>query len=98
MKESRIRSLFDAARARPPIPAPDSFAARVAGAARRETRSATTESAFDSLALLFPRLAWAAVLVIGLCAAVEWRCSAAPAGDLSMNVAAIAHQWLFVAD
>src|SRR5256885_3843271 len=98
MKASRIRKLIEAARVAPPVAPPPGFASRVVGVVKREPRRLGPESVFDSLASLFPRLAWAAVLVIGLCAAVELCVSDKGPDNLSLNIAAVAQHWLFTAD
>jgi len=98
MKNSRIRRLFEAARAEPTVEPPADFAGRVARAIQRDSRALEPVSVFDMLASLFPRLAWAAALVIGLCLAVEFYFSANSSTNLSMNLAVVAEQWLFTAN
>ena len=52
-------------------------------------------SLFDQLGELFPRLALAATLVIGLCVAADLCLSTLAPMDLSESVAQVSEQWLF---
>ena len=69
MNEEKIKQLFTAARSEAaPLP-PADFAADVLRTVRREPPvvAAQSTSLFDQLNFLFPRLALAAAVVIGLC-------------------------------
>jgi hypothetical protein len=98
MKDSRIRELIRAARSAAAVAPAPGFSSKVAGAIRREARRRGPVSVFDGLALMFPGLAWAAVLVIGLCVAVELSVAGKGPDNLSLNVAAAAEHWLFTAN
>lgn len=71
MKDSRIQKLFEAARNEPAPEVPFDFGRNVVSAIRREERRSTAPSLFEQLNRLFPRLAAAALIVIGLCVATE---------------------------
>ena len=90
----KLKQLFEAAR-REPAPAPgDAFEASVMRSIRRET-PAGPASLFDQLGLLFPRLAFAAVMLIAVCVAGEFLSSALSLPSLSEGVAQLSDQWLF---
>jgi hypothetical protein len=94
MNERKLQALFAAARGEPaPAPAAD-FEARVTRAIQCELK-ASPVSVFDYLDRLCPRLAWAAVLVIGLCVAGDFGLAALHLPGLSDGVAEISEQWLF---
>lgn len=97
MKEMKIKKLFDAAR-KETAPEPSfAFAQDVVSAIRREEQQAFAPSLLDELGALFPRLAVAAVLVIGLCLAAELYFTQQDAG-LTANVEQVRAQWLFAAN
>lgn len=97
MNESILEKIFKAARGET-APAPSAgFDARVMSALRRE-RTPESISVFDQLGLLFPRLAWAAVLVIALCVAADFSLAAVGLPDLTTGAAQLSDQWLFTAN
>jgi hypothetical protein len=90
MNDPKLKNLFAAARKETPPTAPEGLDLLVLQAIRREpARSATT--LWDSLHLLFPRYAWAAVSVIAVCVAGDWL-AATP--SLTDGVAQLSQQWL----
>ena len=94
MNERKLQKLFDSARREPaPEPSPG-FDARVLSALRREQ---PPESVFllDQLGQLYPRLAWAAALVIALCVAADYGLAAWGVPDLAAGTALLSDQWLF---
>jgi hypothetical protein len=95
MNNPRMRKLFDAARAERPVEPPPPFAVGVVRAIQRDRRASEPASIFDSLAALFPGLAWSAALVIVLSAALAFYLFRPSANDLSVNVARVADPWLF---
>jgi len=66
MNELKFKKLFALARKENAPAAPDGFDARVLAAIRREERAAPV-TLWEQLGQLFPRLAVAAVLVMGVC-------------------------------
>jgi len=74
------------------------FEADVMRAIRHEPVQAgqQTVSIFDQLNLLFPKLACAAVLVIGICVAGDYIASAY-SPSLTDGVAQLSDEWLFAA-
>lgn len=97
MNEQKMKRLFDAARSeQTPMPS-RGFESRVLRAIRAEQRAARPEtvSLLDALGALFPRLAMAAGLVIGLCVAADFCLSAVGGPDLPDGIAAVSEQWLF---
>ena len=94
MNERKLQKLFAAARSEP-APAPAAgFDSRVVRAIQRELKAGPV-SVFDHLDRLLPRLAWAAVLAIGLCVAGDFGLAALHLPGLSDGVAEISEQWLF---
>ena len=71
MNESKFKRLFELARGETPPVAPAGFDAQVLSAIRRERRAAPV-SLWDQLGEMFPRLAVAALLVIGTCTAADY--------------------------
>ena len=65
MNESKIQKLFAAARSEAAVEVPFDFATQLVSTVRRENVALATPSAIDVLATLFPRLAVAALLIIG---------------------------------
>jgi hypothetical protein len=92
MNQSKLESLFSAARNEiPPAPEP--------GFDRRVLRALPAEppaplSVFDQIAELFPRLASAAVLVLALCAVTEL-CLSNNKSNLALGIAQASEEWLF---
>ena len=97
MNENKLKKLFEAARKETPPMPPVDFDGDVMRAIRNERRAPRTEasSMFDTLGVLFPRIATAAALVIVLCVAADFGLSAANGPDLSDGIVAISEQWLF---
>src|SRR4051812_45710709 len=93
MNDQKLEKLFEAARREPVPPAPDHFASGVVRAIRREP-SLNRDSIWEQLAGLFPRLACAAVLVIGLCIASDFLLTAFHLPDLAEGVTQLSDQWL----
>jgi hypothetical protein len=96
MNDRKLNQLFDAARREtPPSPAPG-FDHRVLAALRREAPSATGAlSLLDQLGAWFPRLAWAATLVVALSVASDFSLRALGVPGLAEGVARMSEQWLF---
>ena len=95
MNTQKLQQLFEAAR-RETAPQPgEDFEARVSRALGREPLL-NRDSMWDQLAILFPRLACAAVLMIGVCIAGDFLMTAFHLPDLSEGVAQLSDQWLFV--
>ncbi len=98
MNEKKLQQLFRAARTETPPAAEVGFENLVLSAIRREPRGATEGSSlFDQLGALFPRLAWAAALVVVLCVAADFGLGALGVPGLTDGVAQISDQWLFTA-
>jgi len=97
MNERKLKKLFDWARDETPPAAPEGFDLRVMAALRREPR-AGLPSLWDQLEQLFPRLAVATVLVIGLCLAGDFAYSALHPAGLTADVHELADQWLLAAN
>jgi hypothetical protein len=94
MNENKMRRLLDAARSEPLAqPGPD-FAAQAMRAVRQAPESEPV-SVLGQLGDLFPRLAVAAALVIGLCVAADFCAAAVDQSDLTSGVAQLSDQWLF---
>ena len=74
MNEKKLNQLFASARNEAAPPPPADFAADVLRAVHREPTVAAPPAAslFDQLNFLFPRLALAAAVVIGLCVAADF--------------------------
>lgn len=74
MNNQKLQKLFAAARRQPAPEPPADFAADVLRAARNANSTPGTQgySLADQLNGLFPRVAFAALAVILLCAALEW--------------------------
>ena len=94
MNEQKLQKLFSSARSEPAPGPAAGFEARVMRALRRESRPAAFSLA-DQVGDLFPRMALAAAMVIGLCVAADLCLSAFVQGDLSASVAEASEQWLF---
>ena len=97
MNERKYKQLLAAARNQPaPLP-PEEFAADVVRAIRRRGPAEAPAALClrDQLNFLFPRLAWAAIAVIGLSLTTDWSLTAAGLPSLSDDLSQIsAHWWL----
>lgn len=99
MNENKLSRLFAAARNQPAAAAPADFAADVLRAIHRKPpRPAEPGTVWDQLNGLFPRLAWAAALVIVLCVAADLGLTAAGLPGLSEGAAQVTSQYLFNAE
>jgi hypothetical protein len=95
MKANKLKQLFVAARNEtPPSAAPD-FADAVLRAVRREppVKNAATDSLFEQLNFLFPRVALAAVAVIVLCVALDFGFTSAGLLELGDGAAQLSSQF-----
>lgn len=98
MKESKIQNLFRAVRQEKAPDAPFGFHSSVLLAIRRDsTRQKATVSIFEQLSQLFPRLAAASLLVIGLCIATEYYYSQSEI-TTTADVQQAAEEWLFASN
>jgi len=97
MNEKKLKQLFGSARTEPvPSPLPG-FAADVLAAVHTERRPAAagSQSTWEHLNTLFPRVALAAVVVIVLCVAADWGLTEAGLPGVSDGVAQATSQYLF---
>ena len=95
MNENKLKRLFESARRETaPAPPPD-FAADALRAVHcaPETKSAEPSSVCDQLNLFFPRIAFAALVVVALCLAADFGLTAAGVPDLGDGAAQISAQW-----
>ena len=93
MNERKWKQLLAAARSEPaPVPS-EVLAANVVHAIRAG-RHAEMLSLFDQLNLWFPRLAWAAVVIMVLSIAADWGLTAAGVPGLGDGLTQISAQWL----
>ncbi len=94
MKKDKLERLFNAAgNESPPQPGPD-FVARV----MRDLRKASAPipaSVWDQLNALFPRLAFAAAVLIVLCVTTDWVLTSLSGSDLASGVSRLSEEWLF---
>jgi hypothetical protein len=97
MKESKIQKLFEAARKEAAPEVNFTFSQSVISAIRRDARQPQTSSLFDQLGALFPRLALASVIIIGLCIATEFYFSSS-AQTTSAEVTQAAEEWLYASN
>ncbi len=97
MNDRKLKKLFDLTRSETPPVAPEGFDSRVMAALRREQR-AGLPSLWDQLDQLFPRLAVATVLIIGLCIAGDFAYSTLHPASLTADVHELADQWLLAAN
>ncbi|MSU58588.1 MAG: hypothetical protein EXS35_10495 [Pedosphaera sp.] len=98
MNDRKLKQLFRAARNEsPPSPEPG-FENLVLSAIRRELPPMRATSLIDQLGALFPRLAWAAALVIAMCLGADFCLTALAPTGLSDGIAEISEQWLFAAN
>lgn len=97
MNDSKLKHLFEQARKdAPPVPPPDFTFGTLARLHPKDGPESPT--LFDQLNALFPRLAFAAVVVIALCIAGELWLSSASETDLSTGVAQVSENWSFAGD
>jgi hypothetical protein len=97
MNDRKLKKLFELTRGETPSAPPDGFDSRVMFVLRREPR-AGAPSLWDQLEQLFPRLAVAMVLVIGICVAGDFAYSALHPADLTADVHELADQWLLASN
>ena len=94
MKSDSLEKLFGAA-AKSATPRPDAdFADDVLRAVRRESRMAPATLTED-IGALFPRVAFAAALVIGVCCVTDVALDSLSGTSLSAGVTQLSEQWLF---
>jgi hypothetical protein len=97
MKENKLKNLFGAARKEPAPEAPFTFSQNVVSAIRREANPTAAPCLADQLNALFPRLAWAAVLIISACVMSEIYFSRS--GDAaSTEMTQAAEEWLYASN
>lgn len=94
MNDKKMQKLISAAQAEPAPQLAPGFETRLMYALRREGKP-DAASLFDQLGELFPRLALAAALVIGVCVAADVCLSTLGPMDLSEGVTQVSEQWLF---
>lgn len=93
MDERKLVRIFHAARGEPvPEPAAD-FEARLLRQLRCEP-AAPAPGLGDQLSELFPKVAWATVLVIGMCLAGDSLLSAADLPGIVDGAVQVSEQWL----
>lgn len=98
MKDSKIQNLFRAARQEKAPDAPFGFHSSVLSAIRRDgTPRKAAVSIFEQLNQLFPRLAAASLLIIGLCIATEYYYSQTEI-TTTADVQQAAEEWLFASN
>ena len=100
MNKRKLNRLFELARGEPaPVPRED-FVADVLRAVRREPPVMAPEplTISDQLNRLFPRLVFAAALVIVLCVAADFGLTAAGMPGLRDGLSQISAQWLLTPD
>jgi len=100
MNNRKLNQLFKLARNEPAPAPPEDFAAGVLRAIHREPPGAATEapSVFDRLNLLFPRIAFGAVVVIVVCIVLDFGLTAAGVPGLHDGLSQISAQWLLAPD
>jgi hypothetical protein len=96
MKDSKIQKLFAAARKETPPEAPFNFSQNVLAAIHRGERQSAPFSLFDELGRLFPRFAFAALLIISVCVATDFYFTKEQS-TLSASVEQAADEWMFAA-
>ena len=97
MNDRKLKKLFELTLVEIPPAPPEGFDSRVMAALRREQR-AGLPSLWDQLEQLFPRLAVATVLIIGICVAGDFMYSALHPAGLTADVHELADQWLLAAN
>jgi hypothetical protein len=85
MNEHKLDKLFEVARKESPPAMPNDFGSRVAREIQREPVVRAT-ALLDQLNRLFPRIAVAALLIIGVCALVEVVSDAPDLADTAADV------------
>lgn len=93
MNERKLNQLFEAERPIQPPAVSGKFAGDVMRAIRRS--SADSVSLADQLEALFPKIAFATILLIGLCVAGDFLSSLLNLPSLSDGVTQLSQQWLF---
>lgn len=96
MNEKKLKQLFAAARNETAPAPPESFAAGVLRAVRREPVAGYAKilSLSDQLNRLFPRIALAAAAIIVLCVAADLILTAAGVPEVGDGVSQLSAQWL----
>ncbi|MDB6026949.1 MAG: hypothetical protein JWM68_3172 [Verrucomicrobiales bacterium] len=97
MNDSNIQKLLAAARKEQAPEVPFNFENSVVSAIRRDQRRSTPLSFFEQLNQLFPRLAAAAVVIIGLCIATEFYFTQSET-TTTADVQQAAEEWLFASN
>ena len=97
MNESKMQKLFAAARHERAPEVPFHFERNVISAIRRGERRSVAPSFFEQLNQLFPRLAAAAVVIIGLCVATEFYFENSET-TTTADVQQAAEEWLFASN
>ena len=93
MNERKLNKLFNAARNEPPPATPHDLDIRVTRQIHGEP-SPPAVSFVEQLNALFPKLAFAALMMIALCVAGDFFFTALGATDVDEGVARISDQWL----
>jgi hypothetical protein len=97
MNDEKLKKLFELARSEIAPAPPEGFDARVVHALRREA-AASPVSLWDQLEALFPRMAVATVLLMGLCVLGDYSLAAVYPASFSAQMNEISEQWLFAAN
>ena len=92
MNDRKLNKLFELARRETPPAAPEDFDARVLSAIRREQRAAPI-TLWEQLGELFPRLAVAALVVMGVCLTADFCYSASQGPRVTGDLTALSEQW-----
>jgi len=98
MNKGKLDRLFASVRGERAVRPADDSAGRVMGAIHREPHRRPAVTVFDELTQLFPRLAWAATVVIGLGLASELYFSLTGSTSLATDLAEVAEQWRFAGE
>ena len=94
MNDRKLKKLFELARTETPPTPPGNFDLRVMAAVRREERAAPV-TWWDQLGALFPRLAVAAVLLMGACLFADYYYSAHHSSSFAEDATQFSNQALF---
>jgi hypothetical protein len=94
MNDEKLKQLFESARRESPPSPTEEFDARILRAVQRESRL-TPVTFWDQLEVLFPRLAVASLLVVGICFLGDYCYSIAHPAGLMGEVSEVSEQWLF---
>ena len=97
MNDKKIKKLFHAAKTEAAPKPPFVFSQTVVASIHREDRESTAVSLFDLLNQLFPKVAVASLIVIGVCFASDLL-MAEKGSSLSTDVVEVTEQWLFAAN